>query len=91
MVKVEVIESFNLERFNELKNIKRKATDTKGKLYVGDIFECTEEMAEYLTGNNVLNKEVVKIIEVKPETKVETKVEQIEEKTKKPSKKHFKK
>lgn len=87
MVKVEVIESFNLERFNELKNIKRKATDTEGKLYVGDIFECTEEMAEYLTGNNVLNKEVVKIIEVKPETKFE----QIEEKTKRPSKKHLKK
>lgn len=67
MIKCEVIKEFTLERFNELKNIKRKTFDTKGKLYVGDTFECDEKMVDYLTGNNPLNKVVVKVIEVVPE------------------------
>lgn len=70
MVKVEVIETFTLGRFNELNNIQRKAHSEVGKLFVGDTFECSQELADYLTGNNALNKVVVKVIEVKPEVKV---------------------
>lgn len=67
MIKVEVInEDFTLERFNELKNITRKSVEEKGKLFKGDTFECDEKMVDYLTGNNPLNKVVVKVIEVKP-------------------------
>ena len=67
MIKVEVIENFNLKDFDALKNIKRASVGTEGKLYVGDTFECSKEMAEYLTGNNALKKAVVKVIEVVPE------------------------
>ena len=66
MIKCEVIKEFTLERFDELKNIERKTFDTKGKLYVGDIFECTEEMAKYLMGSNKDKQVVVKVIEVEP-------------------------
>lgn len=72
MIKVEVIEEFTLEKFDTLKNIVRKNKDTKGRLYVGDIFECDKEMADYLLGNNAKNKVVVKLIEVKNEEKKET-------------------
>lgn len=67
MIRCEVIENFNLKEFDKLKIIERKGQDTKGQLTKGDIFECDEEMAKYLTGNNALNKTVVKVIEVKPE------------------------
>lgn len=67
MIKVEVTEDFTLEKFNELKNIIRKAKGQEGKLFIGDIFECDEKMADYLTGNNSINRAVVKVIEVIPE------------------------
>lgn len=85
MIKCEVInDDFTLKKFDELKNIKRKneSKNQKGKLYVGDIFECSKEMADYLTGNNPLNKVVVKVIEVEPKKEepiVEAKIEYIEE------------
>lgn len=66
MIKAEVIENFTLKNFDELKNIVRKSAGKEGELKVGDTFECSEEMAKYLTGNNKLNKTVVKIIEVEP-------------------------
>ena len=68
MIKVEVIKQFTLGRFNELKNIKRRNYDKEGMLYVGDTFECTQEMAEYLLGQTD-DKQVVKVIEVIPEKK----------------------
>lgn len=86
MIKVEVIETFTLGRFGELKNIERRNQDTHGKLYVGDKFECSEELADYLTGNNPLNKKVVKITEVKP-VKDAKFVEKDDNPTKKMSKK----
>lgn len=89
MIKCEVIEKFNLKDFAKLKNVKRVAKDVEGKLFVGDIFECDEAMADYLTGNNVLKKAVVKVIEVaKKEITKEAKiVEEItEKKTKKTTK-----
>lgn len=75
MIKCEVVENFDLKAFGELKNIIRKSKDDKGKLYVGDTFECSQQMAEYLTGNNPLRKAVVKIVEVQPEKKEEPKIE----------------
>ena len=72
MIKCEVIEEFSLKDFDKLVNIKRGSAKEKyGYLYVRDTFECDEEMAKYLTGNNALKKVVVKVIEVEPEKKVE--------------------
>lgn len=72
MIKCEVIKDFTLGesdefRFEDLKNIQRRRLDTKGKLYYGDTFECTQEMANYLLGNNDKGNVVVKVIEVIPE------------------------
>lgn len=67
MIKVEVTEDFTLQKFEELKNIVRKGKSQEGKLFIGDIFECDEKMADYLTGNNSINRAVVKVIEVIPE------------------------
>lgn len=75
MIKCEVIESFTLEKFNQLENVKKVETRKGNEFGVGDTFECTEKMADYLTGNNALNKTVVKVIEVKPEQVEEAKVE----------------
>ena len=69
MVKVQVTEEFTLAKFNELYNLERAGHGTYGKLNVGDKFECTKEMAEYLTGKNPINRAVVKVIEIIPETK----------------------
>lgn len=70
MIKVEVInEDFTLKKFDELKNIIRKSKEEKGKLFKGDIFECDEKMVDYLTGNNPLNKVVVRVIEIMPKEK----------------------
>ena len=71
MIKCEVIKEFTLERYNEIKNIQRRRIDTKGKLYVGDIFECDKEMADYLMGDNKDRQVVVRVIEVEPEIKIE--------------------
>ena len=93
MIKCEVIKEFTLGKFEELKNIQRKRIETKGKLYVGDTFECTKEMADYLMGNNKDNEIVVKVIEVIPakvEIKEEPKIEEkkeIKEVKSKPNKK----
>lgn len=66
MIKCEVIEDFRLGDFKKLKNIVRKGKSLEGYLYKGDTFECDEEMAEYLTGHNKLNKSFVKVIELIP-------------------------
>lgn len=71
MIKVEVIEKFNLERFDELKNIQRVKNDIKGSLFVGDTFECSQDLVEYLTGGNRLGRAFIKVIEVVPEKKEE--------------------
>ena len=67
MIKCEVIKEFTLKKFDELKNIKRRRIDTKGRLYEGDTFECTKEMADYLMGDNKDKQVVVKVIEIVPE------------------------
>lgn len=70
MIKLQAIERFTLGRFDELKNIERAGIETHGMIYVGDKFECTRELADYLLGNNALGKPFVKVIEVIPEAKV---------------------
>lgn len=71
MIRCEVIKEFTLERFNELSDIRRKKIDTNGKLYVGDTFQCNEDMARYLTGDNEKGNVVVKIIEIMSKKKEE--------------------
>ena len=78
MVKCKALQKFNLKAFDELKNIQRATIKAdEGTLYEGDIFECNNKMAEYLTGNNDQNVTVVEIIEVIPEPKVEVEKELI--------------
>lgn len=69
MIKVETVEKFNLKEFDKIKNLTRVNLDVKGTLFVGDTFECDEQMAKYLTGDNPLKKAVVKVIEVEPKKK----------------------
>jgi len=82
MVKCEVIMPFHLGDFYKLQNMQRKGISKEGFLYIGDIFECDEEMAKYLTTTNSYNKAYVKVIGVIPEIKKEE-IEPIKEKTKK--------
>ena len=85
MFKVEVLEEFTLGRFNELKNIQRKAREEKGKLFVGDIFECDQEMVDYLLKDNALKRAFVRVIEIIPEKKISKVIdEEIKKETKKP-------
>lgn len=72
MIKVEVIEDFTLGKFNELKNIQRKGVNTQGRLYKGDIFECDEVMASYLSGDNSMHKPFIKVIEILPKVEKKT-------------------
>lgn len=70
MFRLKVIENFSLRAFDELKNIKRAgANDEKGKLFVGDTFECDQKMVEYLIDKNPLKRPFATIIEVIPEDK----------------------
>lgn len=66
MIKVEVIEKFSLKEFNKIQNITRASIDEMGKLFVGDTFECDENMANYLLGDNPVGRAVVKVVEVEP-------------------------
>lgn len=66
MIKCKVIEDFKMDRFNELKNLKRADKDRIKYLYVGDTFECSEELADYLMGNNPIKKKVIKTLKVVP-------------------------
>ena len=73
MIRLQALENFTLGKFDELENIIRKNPNNNenGKLYEKDIFECKQELADYLLGANSLGRAVVKIIEIIPEEKVE--------------------
>lgn len=75
MIKCEVIKEFTLAKFDELKNIQRRSISTKGKLYVGDTFECDKTMADYLLGDNKDKHVVVKVLEVIPEERASVELE----------------
>ena len=84
MISCEVIENFTLENFGKLKNVKKVLNRKENEFGLKDTFECNKEMVDYLTGNNPLNKVVVKVIEVIPK-------ENQEEKPKKATKKKISK
>ena len=69
MIRVETITQFTLVEFDKITNITRRNADKQGMLFVGDTFECSKEMAEYLTGKNERGNVVVKVIEVVPKKK----------------------
>lgn len=60
---MEAIKKFTLNDFDEIKIVKRVSYDEYGRLFPGDIFECSSKMAEYLTGDNKDNKVVAKFLE----------------------------
>ncbi|MBO7079507.1 MAG: hypothetical protein J6W64_06835 [Bacilli bacterium] len=64
-IKVKAIEEFTLEKFDEIKNLKRCSIKSEiGKIFINDEFECDKELCEYLLGKNRLNKPVVRLIEI---------------------------
>ena len=67
MIKCEVVKDFTFGRFDELKNIVRRNVEVKGQLYIGDTFECDEDIAKYLYGNNERGEIVIKILEIIPQ------------------------
>ena len=73
MIKVEVTSEFTYKDYEKLKNITRKSIDVKGKLFVGDTFECDKEIYDYLNGGNKDGYIVVKILEVVPEKEMKEK------------------
>ena len=72
MVKCEALKEFGCKtfNFNELKNIVRKDKNknAEGQIYIGDTFECNDELAKYLSGENPLKQIAVETIEVTPES-----------------------
>ena len=67
MVKVIALREFTYGNFNKITNLVRndKEKNENGKLYGKDTFECTEEMAKYLTGG--CGYVLVKVLELIPE------------------------
>jgi hypothetical protein len=96
MVKVIALREFTYGNFNKITNLVRNDKEKKehGRLYEKDTFECTEDMAKYLTGG--CGYTLVKIIEVIPdkiveEPKVETTSEEKPKETVKKTKRTKKK
>ena len=87
MIKLQATEDFSLNKkdkyevfyFDKLQNLKRFDKKGKNQIYKNDEFECDKEIADYLCGNNPLNRVVVKILEIEEPKKEEVKVEIKEE------------
>ena len=75
MIKVEALQDFSLRDFNKVEELERKGKNKDGFIFKGDTFKCDEKLYEYLCGKNPLNKTVVQVVEVIPETKKEIKKE----------------
>ena len=71
MVRVEVIDGCDFGRYDEISNLKRAGRELTGHLFVGDTFDCTKELADYLIIDNPLHRPFVRIIETYDEPKVE--------------------
>ena len=67
MIKLQALENFTLERFNEIQDIERAGRDQKNWINKNDTFKCNKDLADYLLGDNPLKRPVVKVIEVVPE------------------------
>lgn len=70
VVKLQAIESFTLERKGEIKNLIRNGQHYESDFFdkninKDDIFECREDIANYLLGDNGYKKAFVKILELK--------------------------
>lgn len=68
MIKCEAIRNFTMHDFDKLKNIVRHDTsyNENGKVYKEDIFECSKEIAKYLSGDNDSKIVCVVVIEIIP-------------------------
>lgn len=64
MIKVQAIKDFTLSRYNEIENLKPRTIRKEGKIYTNDIFECSIDLAKYLSGENAKGLKVVKILEI---------------------------
>ena len=85
MIKLQALENFTLERFNEIQDIERAGREQKNWINKNDTFKCSKDLADYLLGDNPLKRPVVKVIEVKTEYKEDknAKIVKITEETKK--------
>ena len=83
MIKVKAIREFTYGKFDKITNLERydKTKNEDGRLYEKDTFDCTQDMATYLTGG--CGYELVKVIEVLPE---EPATEQVSDQVKKEAK-----
>ena len=77
MIKLQATEDFSLQRFNEIKELERHSNkEENGMVYKDDVFNCEKDLADYLCGNNPLNRAVVKILEIEePKEQLEPKTE----------------
>ena len=71
VIKCEAIKDFTLKRFDELINYKKKSQSLKGHIGKGDTFECSQELAEYLSGKNDKGLKVIRILEYIPNDNIE--------------------
>jgi len=67
MKRVIALEDFPFSRFSEIENLKRANAEKNnyGVIYKDDVFNCFEDVFEYLTGRNYKKKVVVKEYENK--------------------------
>ena len=72
MIKVKALLEFTYGNFNKITNLERydKNKNQDGRLYEKDTFECTKDMATYLTGG--CGYVLVKVIEVIPDEEEST-------------------
>ena len=61
---VTAIENFTYDKYNKLENIVRKnpKENKEGTLYIGDMFDCDDEIMDYLLRRNRANKPLIEII-----------------------------
>lgn len=79
MIKVKALQEFTYGNFDKITNLIRNDINLNqhGRLYEKDTFECTEDMAKYLTGG--CGYTLVKVIEVIPDEVVEEIPEEVTE------------
>ncbi len=82
MIKAEAKQQFNLKDYTKVEIIK-KWSEKPNEFNKGDQFYCDQEMADYLSGNNPLQMNVIQILEVIPEVETPKEQEPTVEKTKK--------
>ena len=66
MIKLQALENFSLERFNEIEMVERAGKEQNKWVNKNDIFKCKKDLADYLLGANPLGRPVVRVIEVEP-------------------------